>query len=177
MAGWHRRLDGREFDWTPGDGDGQGGLACCDSWGHKESDTTERLNWTELNWRYHRFISILKSIWENVRHSLIRSQLNINNSRNYFPCLSALLFGLLSDRFFFMKNSTYFVAVWFYQTISCQKNSGNPMCVFILYCFCLFQSKLVMLLLINFSKTLWVLCKSYWGSFHLDSSFPHKPLR
>ena len=35
---------------TPGVGDGQGGLACCDSWGHKESDTTERMNWTELNW-------------------------------------------------------------------------------------------------------------------------------
>ena len=48
MAGWHHRLDGREFEWTPGDGDGQGGLACCDSWGLKESDTTERLNWTEL---------------------------------------------------------------------------------------------------------------------------------
>ena len=47
MAGWHHRLDGREFVWTPGDGDGQGGLACCDSWGRKESDTTERLNWTE----------------------------------------------------------------------------------------------------------------------------------
>ena len=38
-------------EWTPGVGDGQGGLACCDSWGRKESDTTERLNWTELNWR------------------------------------------------------------------------------------------------------------------------------
>ena len=48
MAGWHHRLDGRESEWTPGVGDGQGGLACCDSWGHKESDTTERLNWTEL---------------------------------------------------------------------------------------------------------------------------------
>ena len=48
MAGWHHRLDGRELDWTPGVGDGQGGLACCDSWGHKESDTTEWLNWTEL---------------------------------------------------------------------------------------------------------------------------------
>ena len=50
MAGRHHRLDGREFEWTPGVGDGQGGLACCDSWGHKESDTTEQLNWTELNW-------------------------------------------------------------------------------------------------------------------------------
>ena len=49
MAGWHHWLDRREFEWTPGVGDGQGGLACCDSWGHKESDTTERLNWTELN--------------------------------------------------------------------------------------------------------------------------------
>ena len=51
-VGWHHRLDGREFEWTPGDGDGQGGLACCDSWGGKESDTTEWLNWTELNWSY-----------------------------------------------------------------------------------------------------------------------------
>ena len=50
MAGWHHQLDGREFEWTAGDGDGQGGLACCNSWGHKESDTTEQLNWTELNW-------------------------------------------------------------------------------------------------------------------------------
>ena len=45
MAGWHHWLDGREFEWTPGDGDWQGGLACCDSWGRKESDRTERLNW------------------------------------------------------------------------------------------------------------------------------------
>ena len=49
MAGWHHRLNGHEFEWTPGVGDGQGGLMCCDSWGRKESDTTERLNWTELN--------------------------------------------------------------------------------------------------------------------------------
>ena len=48
MAGWHHWLDGHEFEWTLGVGDGQGGLACCDSWGRKESDTTERLNWTEL---------------------------------------------------------------------------------------------------------------------------------
>ena len=48
MAGWHHGLDGHESEWTPGVGDGQGGLACCDSWGRKESDTTERLNWTEL---------------------------------------------------------------------------------------------------------------------------------
>ena len=50
MAGWHHWLDGCESEWIPGVGDGQGGLACCDSWGRKESDTTEQLNWTELNW-------------------------------------------------------------------------------------------------------------------------------
>ena len=45
MVGWHYRLDGHRFGWTPGVGDGQGGLVCCCSWGHKESDMTERLNW------------------------------------------------------------------------------------------------------------------------------------
>jgi len=49
MAGWHHWLDGRESDWTPGVGDGQGGLACCDSWDREDSDMTEQLNWTELN--------------------------------------------------------------------------------------------------------------------------------
>ena len=48
MAGWHHRLDGRESEWTLGVGDGQGGLVCCDSWGRKELDTTERLNWTDV---------------------------------------------------------------------------------------------------------------------------------
>ena len=47
MAGWHHWFGGRESEWALGFGDGQGGLACCDSWGRKESDTTEQLNWTE----------------------------------------------------------------------------------------------------------------------------------
>ena len=47
MPGWHHWLDGHEFEWTLGVGDGQGGLVCCNSWGLKESDTTERLNWTD----------------------------------------------------------------------------------------------------------------------------------
>ena len=45
MVGWHHWLDGHGFGWTPGAGDGQGGLACCGSWGHKELDMTEQLNW------------------------------------------------------------------------------------------------------------------------------------
>ena len=48
IAGWHHRLDGREFEWTLGVGDGQGSLACCDSQGCKESDMTEQMNWTEM---------------------------------------------------------------------------------------------------------------------------------
>ena len=52
MVGWHHWLDGRESEWTPGVGDGQGGLACCGSWGHKESH-----NWaTELNQTEHVYI-------------------------------------------------------------------------------------------------------------------------
>ena len=50
MVGSHHQLNGHEFEWTPGVGDGQGGLACCSPWGHKESDTAERLNWTELKY-------------------------------------------------------------------------------------------------------------------------------
>ena len=47
VVGQHHWLSGHGFGWTPGVGDGQGGLACCSSWGHKELDTTEQLNWTE----------------------------------------------------------------------------------------------------------------------------------
>ena len=48
MVGWHHWLDGHEFERTPGVGDGQGSLLCYSSGGHKESDMTEQLNWTEL---------------------------------------------------------------------------------------------------------------------------------
>ena len=48
MAGWHHRINGHEFEWTLGVGDGQGGLACCNSWGCKELDMTEWLNRTKL---------------------------------------------------------------------------------------------------------------------------------
>ena len=56
MARWHHWPDGCESGWSLGVGDGQGGLACCYSWGRQESDTTERLNWTEL-------ISIIRPPW------------------------------------------------------------------------------------------------------------------
>ena len=71
MAGWHHWLDGREFEWTPGVGDGQGGLVCCDSWCCKEWDTTEQLNWTELNWRdinIKKWIGQIKSKVYNIHY-------------------------------------------------------------------------------------------------------------
>ena len=68
MAGWHHRLNGHEFGWTPGVGDGQGGLACCYSWGCKESDTTEWLNWLtdwchKCYFSFNFFVSLLFSIF------------------------------------------------------------------------------------------------------------------
>ena len=70
MAGWHHWLDGFESEWTPGDGDGQGGLACCDSWGHKELDMTEQLNWSLKLVKYY-------VIYSN--HSVTRSCLILCN--------------------------------------------------------------------------------------------------
>ena len=57
MAGWDHGLSGREFEWTPGVGDGQGGLACCNSWGRKEPDMTERLNWTDCSDEDYRWLA------------------------------------------------------------------------------------------------------------------------
>jgi len=64
IVGWHHQLDRYEFGWTLGVADGQGGLACCISWGCKESDTTEQLNWTEYSIIYipYLFLSIHLSL-------------------------------------------------------------------------------------------------------------------
>ena len=58
MVGWHHRLNKREFEQALGVGDGQGSLACCSPWGHKESDMTEQLNWTKLKDK----VNVLKSM-------------------------------------------------------------------------------------------------------------------
>ena len=65
MVGWHHRLNGHEFGWTPGVGDGEGGLACCSSWGRKESDMTEQLNWTDLDKYASVFINWLQTYYWN----------------------------------------------------------------------------------------------------------------
>ena len=64
MAGWHHWLDGHEFGWTPGIGDGQGGLSCFNSWGRKESDTPEQLNWIET-WKFE-----LNFTWRDIMYWL-----------------------------------------------------------------------------------------------------------
>ena len=74
MAGYHHGLHGCESEWTLGVGDGQGGLAFWDPWGHKESETTERLNWTELKML---LLSQLQSSWGQILtdgsvHSIIK---------------------------------------------------------------------------------------------------------
>ena len=63
MVGWHHRLDRQEFEQAPGVGDGQRSLACRSPWGHKESDMTEWMNWTELNWSSLSLIHLKLSSW------------------------------------------------------------------------------------------------------------------
>ena len=65
MVEWHHQLNGHGFGWTPGVGDGQGGLACCGSWGCKESDMTKRLNRTEnyILRRYNISVAFLPKIY------------------------------------------------------------------------------------------------------------------
>ena len=72
MAGWHHRLDGLEFEWTLGVGDGRGGLVCCNSWGCKElqeSNMTEQLNWTELNLNWDVWSILTGGFWGSILSS------------------------------------------------------------------------------------------------------------
>ena len=87
---------GHGFQWTPGVGDGQGGLACCGSWGHKESDMTERLNWTELKGTSHARIGTIKDwsskdlaereeikkTWQEYTEELYKNDLNDQDNHN-----------------------------------------------------------------------------------------------
>ena len=90
MARWHHRVDRHEFEWTPGDGDGQGGLVCCDLWGRKELDMTERLNWTELK----AGINIWIWFWKiylpgNITHYRLRTRSNSSVIKNMdLQCIS-----------------------------------------------------------------------------------------
>ena len=71
MLGWHHWLDGHEFEEAPGVGDGQGSLACCSSWGRKELDMTDRLNWTDWIHLEHFYISSPKDVLNTFNQSLL----------------------------------------------------------------------------------------------------------
>ena len=128
MTGWHHRLNGPEFGWTLGVGDGQGGLACCDSWGRKESDTTEQLNWTEwltmsaFPCAYWTFLPILwKDVYLkplfafylvvflllNCMTSWFKSLIRYTLCIFFFPCKLSFPFlrVLLAEKFLFIVKS------------------------------------------------------------------------
>ena len=85
MVGWHHQLDGHEFGWTPGVGDGQGGLACCGSWGHKESDMTELLNWNEYIYQER---NLMHRILSKGNFSLKLSQLHYTINSIFYLVLN-----------------------------------------------------------------------------------------
>ena len=98
----HHRLDGREFEWTPGVGDGLGSLACCNSWGRKELDTTERLKWTELNWTRSRLrLSCIPDVlcMNKVIHSLA-------------PDVEKFIWQVLSSQCLLVKTTRSSLAIW-----------------------------------------------------------------
>ena len=97
MAGWHHQLDGHGFGYTLGVGDGQGGLACCDSWGCKESDTTEWLNWTELNWNY----------GENGNYKINSLKILAISNRKFF-----VVFAKIRKPFFCSRCVKTFISLW-----------------------------------------------------------------
>ena len=91
MVGWHHRRNGHEFEQALGVGDGQGGLACCSPWGRKESDATERLNWTEL----------------------IRQETELKDLEGYSKQLDFLLFTVREhQKVLINKNIVQFLARW-----------------------------------------------------------------
>ena len=107
MAGWHHWVHGRESEWTPGVGGGQRGLACCDSWGCKESDMTERLNWTDS--------CVTGDLWtlgaSGVFHSLHNFEARMNFFFFFGCCSFPLSAQLFTLSFFF---SLYFLINLFY---------------------------------------------------------------
>jgi len=90
MVGWHYQLNGHGFGWTPTVGDRQGGLACCSSWGRKESDTTEQLNWTELNVCFHVTLSIPPTLsWLSILYTAVYT------CQSHIPLISSCFYFIL----------------------------------------------------------------------------------
>ena len=109
MVGWHHWLHGHGSGWTPGVGDGQGGLACCGSWGCKESDVTEWLNWTEPKRGGMEHMNISYQGKKNVVSESSRIGYNSRSRQVHFMwfCKSFLFFFLLSLIFIFYKREKW----------------------------------------------------------------------
>ena len=118
MAGWHHWLDGRESEWTLGVGDGQGGLVCCNSWGHKESDTTEQLNWTD--WRCPYFCSSHSYSSFSPSSALISMKPFVINGM--FDSISPPFTEHLPYSIYFMLPSGKESAYWFLGGVSCRSH-------------------------------------------------------
>ena len=104
FVGWHHWLDGCESEWTPGVGDGQGGLACCDSWGRKESDTTELLIWSDL------------MLWIQ-KVNLQEDQLCGSRSKTgkflcYFLVWNLFVLCAHTEKFWFDAGTLYYCSFW-----------------------------------------------------------------
>ena len=111
MAGWHHWLDGRESEWTPGVGDGQGGLACCDSW-----DTTERLNWTEWLMMFYVSswaISILLSEMHVYYLCILLSEMSVNVCCPFSNWTDTSLLLLSIESYLYILYATTLLSMWF----------------------------------------------------------------
>ena len=90
MVGWHHWLDGHEFEQAPGVGDGQGSLACCSPWGHKELDTTDRLNWTELSKRNKLITNTCSILGKPLKHNVEQKEPDLRINAMWFHLHSIL---------------------------------------------------------------------------------------
>ena len=111
MVRWYHWLDGHGFGWTPGVGDGQGGLACCSLWGRKELDTTERLNWTEYIYQERNLMHIILS---KGTFSLKLSQLHDTIYSIFYPVLNCDT----SYRFYFTISNKWILYIISYQWVT-----------------------------------------------------------
>ena len=104
MVGWHHRLNGHEFGWVPGVGDGQGGLACYSPWGLKESDTTEWLKWTEAK-MWWTLLHAVRYIVGNTPLTCLLHCLGTFNEKTFFLRSDVWKLRHLCHLFFFLWNT------------------------------------------------------------------------
>ena len=131
MAGWHHRLDAHEFGWTPGAGNGQEGLACCNFWGRKELDTTERLNWTEMKcFCDYTLYCEWSALYKNLntlffacfyQNFCVKSDLEING--NVYWLLSTLILWIIFNFYIFITTQQNMFKQLVFSSITKMKHS------------------------------------------------------